>query len=201
MVDAMTRNPPRFNAALEPLESTLPAHIAEAVGRIVTRHSYLEWVMGQVLYSLLEISIKQGRKVVRRPEPRQYVAAVQGLYAFHGLQTGFDFVSLGARIEAADRARDAVAHSVYMRDVNEGGDRVHLVRGSWALDTPDDSVSRDIWPEAPVVDRALLTQMRQEVEAAVKAAQALQDETNRLLRELHEARRTDPRLNRRRAGR
>ena len=190
----------RFNAALEPLDSTLPAGIAESVGRIIARHSYLEWVMGQVLYSLLEISIKQGRKVVRRPEPRQYVAAVQGLFAFHEIETSFDFASLGKRIEAADRARDALAHSVYMVDVNVRGDRVHLVRGSWALDHPDESVSRDVWPEAPVVDRALLTRMRREVEDAIHSAEKLKEEIDGQLRRLHDARRTNPRLNRRRGS-
>ncbi len=197
----MPRSTPRFNAALEPLSSTLPAGIAENIGRVVARHSYLEWVMGQVLYSLLEISIKQGRKVVRRPPPRQYVAAVQGLYAFHELETSFDFDELGKRIEAADRARDALAHSVYMRDVNVRGERVHLVRGSWALDAPDETVSQDIWPEAPVVDRAFLAHMRREVEDAIASAERLQQETDRLLRQLHEARRTNPRLNRRRGDR
>lgn len=197
----MARNTPRFNAALEPLASPLPASIAEAIGRIVSRHSYLEWVMGQVLYSLLEISIKQGRKVVRRPTPEQYVASVQGLFAFHGLQTRYNFAALGRRIEAADRARDMLAHSVYMRDVNARGNRVHLVRGSWALDVPDDSVSRDVWPEAPVVDRPFLQRLRHEVEDAVAAAEALQRETDRRLRRLHEARRTNPRLNRRRGDR
>lgn len=190
----------RFNAALEPLDSSLPAAIAEAVGRVIARHSYLEWVMGQVLYSLLEISIKQGRKVVRRPEPRQYVAAVQGLFAFHEIETSYDFAALGRRIEAADRARDALAHSVYMVDVNVRGDRVHLVRGSWALDHPDESVSRDVWPEAPVVDRALLTRLRREVEDAISSAEKLKEEIDRQLRQLHDARRTNPRLNRRRGS-
>ena len=197
----MKKSSPHFNAALEPLASTLPATIAENIGRAVARHSYLEWVMGQVLYSLLEISIKQGRKVVRRPDPRQYVAAVQGLFAFHELETSFDFADLGRRIEAADRARDALAHSVYMRDVNVRGDRVHLVRGSWALPAPDESVSRDVWPDAPVVDRNFLARMRRDVEEAVHAAEKLQAETDRLLRQLHEARRTNPRLNRRRSDR
>lgn len=197
----MARNTaPRFNAALEPLDSSLPAAIAEAVGRVIARHSYLEWVMGQVLYSLLEISIKQGRKVVRRPEPRQYVAAVQGLFAFHEIETSYDFAALGRRIEAADRARDALAHSVYMVDVNVRGDRVHLVRGSWALDHPDESVSRDVWPEAPVVDRALLTRLRREVEDAISSAEKLKEEIDRQLRQLHDARRTNPRLNRRRGS-
>ena len=189
----------RFNAALEPLDSSLPAAIAEAVGRVIARHSYLEWVMGQVLYSLLEISIKKGRKVVQRPQPGQYIAAVKGLYAFHKLESKFDFAGLGRRIEAADRARNALAHSVYMHDVNVREGRVHLVRGSWALAHPDETVASDQWPEAPALDRALLTRLRDDVEAAVTRAEKLRDTTDRLLRKLHHARRTNPRFDRRRS--
>jgi hypothetical protein len=129
------------------------------------------------------------------------VAAVEGLLAFHKLETKFKFTELDRRIEAADRARDALAHSVYMQDVNGPAGRVHLVRGSWALSQADDTVSKDRWPDAPVIDRALLQSMRDDVEAAVTRAEKLRDETDRLLRKLHDARRTNPRLNRRRTGR
>ena len=190
-----------FNPALEPISQPLPAIIAESIGRTIARHSYLEWILGQVLYSLLEISIKQGRKVVQRPDPRQYVAAVQGLYAFHKLDTKFNFNDLCRRVEAADRARDALAHSVYMQDVNTRGARVHLVRGSWANGSDPEVVSRDRWPETPVLDRSFLNQMRDIVEGAVKQAEALRAETDDLLRKLHEARRTNPHLNRRRSDR
>ena len=197
----MPKKTSAFNPALEPISHPLPASIAEAIGRTVARHSYLEWVMGQVLYSLLEISIKQGRKIMQRPEPRQYVAAVEGLLAFHKLETTFNFPDLDRRIQAADRARDALAHSVYMHDVNGPAGRVHLVRGSWALSHADDTVSKDRWPDAPAIDRALLQALRDDVESAVTRAEKLRDTTDRLLRRLHDARRTNPRLNRRRSSR
>jgi hypothetical protein len=190
-----------FNAALEPLAAPLPAAIAESIGRGIARHSYLEWLLGQVLYSLLEISIKQGRKVVQRPEPRQYVAAVQGLFAFHKIETSFKFDDFAKRLERADRARDALAHSVYMRDTNSRGTKVHLVRGSWALPVDVETVARDQWPDTPVVDKALLESLRDDIEAGVKLAERLQAVTDKALRELHEARRTNPQFNRRRSDR
>lgn len=195
----MPKKTSTFNPALEPISQPLPAALAESIGRTIARHSYLEWVLGQVLYSLLEISIKQGRKVVQRPQPRQYVAAVEGLFAFHKLESKFNFPGLVRAIEAADRARDALAHSVYMHDVNLREGRVHLVRGSWALAHPDESVASDRWPEAPALDRALLSQLRDDVEAAVTRAEKLRDTTDRLLRKLHDARRTNPRFDRRRS--
>ena len=85
-----------------------------------------------------------------------------------------------------------------MHDVNGPAGRVHLVRGSWALSHADDTVSTDRWPEAPVIDRALLQSLRDDVEAAVKRAEKLRDTADKLLRKLHDARRTNPRMNRRR---
>ena len=201
MLWAMRPKPIRFNPALEPISQGLPNAIAESVGRTIARHSYLEWVLGQILYSLLEISIKQGRKVVQRPEPAQYVAAVQGLFAFHKLETRFNFATLCRKVEAADRARDALAHSVYMRDVNQRGTKVYLVRGSWARGLEFESVSRDLWPEAPLLDRAFLGRLRDDVEDAVARAEKLRDLTDKLLRKLHDMRRTTPGLNRRRGER
>lgn len=197
----MPKPPAAFNAALEPITTPLPAAVAASIGRTIARHSYLEWVLGQVLYSLLEISIKQGRAVVQRPQPRQYVSAVQGLYAFHRLETRFNFADLARRMELADRARDLLAHSVYMRDVSLRAGKTFLVRGSWNLGLDDDTVSRGQWPDTPVLDRELLARMRDDVEAAVARAEQLKRTTDKLLRELHEARRTNPRLNRRRGDR
>jgi hypothetical protein len=197
----MANKPSVFNAALEPLAVPLPATIAESIGRSIARHSYLEWLLGQVLYSLLEISIKQGRKVIQRPDPRQYVAAVQGLFAFHKIESSFRFDDLVRRLDKADRARDALAHSVYMRDTNARSLKIHLVRGSWALPFDIDTVSRDQWPDAPVLDRELLASLRDDIEAAVQRAEKLQALTDRLLRKLHEQRRSNPQFNRRRGER
>ena len=189
-----------FNAALEPIAAPLPAMLATAIGHVIARHSYLEWVMGQVLYSLLEISIKQGRKVVQRPTPRAYAGAVQGLYAFHRIESRFDFADFSRRVEKADRARNAVVHSVFMRDANASTLKIHLVQGCWAIDDPE-TVGRDGWPDAPALDRALLARLRKEVEDAIARAEKLQAQTDRFLRELHERRRTNPRFNRRKGER
>jgi hypothetical protein len=193
----MKRSQPVFNSSLEPLDASLPDDIARSVGRIIARHSYMEWVLGQVLYSLLEISIKQGRAVVRRPDPPQYAAAVEGLFAFHKLATTFKFDRLAAAIGRADAARDALVRSVFMRDTDRKNSPVFLVRGSWSAGLDLEAVSRDTWPDTPVVDAAFLASLRDDVEAAVTRSERLRDTTDKLLRKLHEQRRVNPRLNRR----
>jgi len=190
-----------FNPALEPYTQPLPEAIASSIGRTIARHSYMEWLLGQVLYSLLEISIKQGRAVVQRPLPRQYAASIQGLCAFQKIDCKFDFEDLSQCVEAADRVRDLLVHSVYMRDVNARGDRIHLVHGSWARAAEMDVIKTGEWPDTPVLDRAYLANARKTVEEAVKRAEALLVTISNLLRQLHELRRSNRKYDRRRSER
>jgi hypothetical protein len=190
-----------FNPALEPVTQPLPEAIASSIGRMIARHSYMEWLLGQVMYSLLEISIKQGRAVVQRPQPRQYAASIQGLCAFQKIDCKFDFEDLTKRVEAADRVRDALVHSVYMRDVNVRGDRIHLVHGSWARPAEMDVIRTGEWPDTPVLDRAYLAAIRKVIEDAVKRAEALLVTIDTLLRQLHELRRSNRKYDRRRSER
>lgn len=192
----MTKTP-IFNAALEPLRQALPATLAAALGRIVSRHAYLEWVLGEVLYSLLEISIKQGRAVVRRPGPREYAAAVEGLYRFHKLESSYSFERLARDLERADGALDSATRSVFMRDADRRDSPIYMVRGSWAPGLDLDAVSQGRWPGTPIANAALTGEMREAVEDAIGRAEKLRETTERLLRRMHAARRTNPKLNRR----
>ena len=190
-------NPDRTLArALAPIAAPLPATVAAAIGNAIARHSYLDWVLGQVLYSLMEISAKQGRVVVRPPKPAEYVRAVCDLYAFLKLETRFDVDGLARRLERADAARHVLARCVYMRDL-EGSDRgIRLGLGPWAS---SHEAAKSIAIEGARVDRAFLAKRRGEIEDAITRAERLQSTTDRLLRALHERRRVDRRWNRRAA--
>src|ERR1700758_727933 len=124
----MPRKTPTFNAALEPLEGTLPREVAAAVGDVVMRHTYLDWLLGQVMYDLMEISIKQGRVIMKLPRPRVYIAAVKDLFEFHGLDVKYDFEDLAKKLEWADCAVRELTRSVYMRDTSSKKLSIQLVR-------------------------------------------------------------------------
>jgi hypothetical protein len=182
-----------FNSALVPLAQGLPSPIAASIGVTLARHGYLEWVLGQVMYSLMEISVKQGRVIMKMPRPAHYIAAVRDLFEFHGLETGYDFDDLCRRLDNADRSRNMLVRSVYMRDTNSKKVKVQLVRGAW-----DPGPGGETQPESQRVDRKFLARRRKDVDDAVRAAQKLQSITDKLLRKMHEARRSRPGLNRRR---
>jgi hypothetical protein len=53
----MPRKSAMFSTDLVPLTQPLPASIAASIGTTLARPADHEWVLGQVMYSLMEISI------------------------------------------------------------------------------------------------------------------------------------------------
>ena len=181
-----------FSAALEPVPGELPPGVSQAVGDVVARHTYLDWVLGQVMYDLMEISVKQGRVIMKLPRPRVFIAAVKELFEFHNLAAKFDFDELASRLEIADCAVRELTRSVYMRDTSERGKAIQLVRSPW-----DPGPGGDQQPESQRIDAKLLASKRKAVEDAVKSAEKLRALTDKLLLESH-ARRARPAFDRRR---
>ena len=187
----MAEKEPLLASALEPVTKPLPAAVAGAIGQIVAREAYLEWVLGQVMYSLMEISIKQGRVILKFPRPGQYVAAIRDLYDFHGIEPAVSLEDLSRKLDVADRTRNVLTRSVYMRGAGKAGDLV-LARSPW-----DPGPGGESQPETETVDEEFLDRCRKNVDAAVAAAERFQQTTNDLLRKLHERRRTQKGLDRR----
>jgi hypothetical protein len=188
----MARKTPTFNAALEPLTGALPQDVAAAVGELVARHTYLDWLLGQVMYDLMEISIKQGRVIMKLPRPRVFVTAVRDLFDFHGLDAPFDFDTFAEKLEAAHVACRELTRSVYMSEDGSSADAIHLVRSPW-----DPGPGGDLQPESQRVDAKMLAAKRREVEDAVSSAEKLRALTDKLLRDSH-AKRSRPGFDRRR---
>ena len=180
-----------FNAALEPLADDLPQELAAAIGATVARQTYLDWVLGQVMYDLMEISIKQGRVIMKMPRPKVFIAAVKELFEFHNLDARFDFEDLAEKLELADCAVRELTRSVYMRDTSSRKVAIQLVRSPW-----DPGPGGDTQPEHQVVDAKFLAKRRKEVDDAVKSAEKLRTLTDKLLRESH-AKRARPGFDRR----
>jgi hypothetical protein len=188
----MPRKSAMFSTDLVPLTQPLPASIAASIGTMLARLAYLDWVLGQVMYSLMEISIKQGRVILKLPRPRQYLAAVQDLFDFHRIGADFDFERLAKRLEVAERVRALLTRSTYMREMGSREPRIQLARALW-----DPGPGGETQPETQRVDRAFLAARRKEVEAAIASAEKLRSLIDRELRALHERRRKSKRLDRR----
>jgi hypothetical protein len=178
-------------SSLEPVTKPLPAPIAAAIGQMIARQAYIEWVLGQALYDLMEISIKQGRVILKFPRPGQYIAAIRDLYDFHGITPAMSLEDLSRKLDVADRTRNVLTRSAYMHSRSKAGEVV-IARSPW-----DAGPGSEAQPETQVVDAAFLEGCHKQVEAAVEAAEKFQQSTDDLLRRLHERRRTQQNLDRR----
>jgi hypothetical protein len=187
----MPEKDPLLASSLEPVTRALPAAVAGAIGQIVARQAYLEWVLGQVMYDLMEISIKQGRVILKFPRPGQFIAAVRDLYDFHALTPGMSLEDLSRKLDVADRTRTVLTRSIYMRSRGKTNEIV-IARSPW-----DAGPGSEAQPEIQVVDDDFLARCKKNVESAVEAAEKLQATTDELLRKLHERRRTQRNLDRR----
>jgi len=176
--------------SLEPVTKPLPTALAAAVGQLIAREAYIEWLLGQVMYDLMEISIKQGRVIMKYPRPGQYIAAIRDLYDFHGITPALSLEDLSRKLDVADRARNVLTRSVYMRSNGKGP--VMIVRSPW-----DPGPGGESQPEAQELDDEFLARCRKHIEAAVTAAEKLQQSTDDLLHKLHDRRRTQRELDRR----
>lgn len=174
----MPRRRNSINTALEPLDRPLEAELALAVGTMVARCTYLDWVLGQVMYNLMEISMKQGRVIMKLPRPRVYIAAVKELLEFHRLEPKFDFESLARKLEDADCARREITRSIYMADSGTGA--VHLTRSPW-----DPGPGGDVQAESQSLDARYLATKAKDIEHAVAAAEKLRALVDSLLRDKH----------------
>ena len=183
----MAKKTAPFHGVLEPITKGLPANVAAALGGALTRHAYLDWVLGQVMYNLMQISVKQGRIIMKIPRPRVFVTAVKDLFRFHGIEAKFDFDGLAAKLDMADQTRRLLTRSVYMRESGSRALKIHLARGLW-----DPGPGGETQPESQPVDAAFLASKREEIEAAVRAAEELRELTDRLLRDLDRQRRAAP---------
>ena len=179
-------------SSLEPMTKPLPAALAGAIGQLIARQAYLEWVLGQVMYDLMEISIKQGRVILKFPRPGQYIAAIRDLYDFHGIEPALSLEDLSRKLDVAERTRNVLTRSVYMRAPGKVA-AIVIARSPW-----DPGPGGESQPETQALDDEFLARCRKAIESAVAAAEKFQATTDELLRALHQRRRTQRGLDRRR---
>ena len=186
-----------FKGRVAPAAQGLPSNVAASIGRTIVRHTFLDQLLAKIIYALLGISIKQGRVIVKLPPPGQYASAVEDLLQFHKVYSRFNFSAFSNKLLAANSARNLLAHSLFIKDVETCQLKIQIVRGSWEFEQDIVSVSRALHPETKVVDRAFLSSKRAAVEEAIKAARELYVQITAALRVLNEKRRTETSMDRR----
>jgi hypothetical protein len=160
-------------------KTVLPSlKMAAQIGRMIARHSYLEWVQANFMHAIMQISVKQGRVAVKVPPPKQYPNAIAALLSFHRIYVPNDVFSLtsyGNKLDKAERARNMFAHCIYLRDPKNRKVRIQLVRGTRDDITDPETypVFRAVNPECPYLTNELIDANRTLIEEAITSTMEL----------------------------
>ena len=176
----------------------LPSNIAASIGRTIARHAFLDYILLNMISTLLHVSIKQTRVAIRLPPASRCAAVIKDLIHFLKLRTSYNFKQFGRKLTEADDARNVLAHAIFIKDPETKKYRIQITRGSWEFPQDVETVSRALYPESPFLDRQFLATKRAVVEVAIREALLLQRHIEAALRGLNEIRRTKPEANRRR---
>lgn len=182
-------------ASTAPFARGLPRNAAASMGRTIARYSLMDWYLSKMVFNLLGISIKQGRTAVRVPR-HQFLRTVKLLLAFHGVKVVIGAKEFRHAMEKAGAARNALAHSVFIKDSAKRL-RIQLVSGTWNLGDEFEPVARSLQPETPLFDRAFLSAARRDVDAAYTMVLNLHKLVLIAVTAANVSRRSNPRLERR----
>ncbi len=170
----------------------VPEHIAQAIGGAVSRYAILEHIQVHILSSLLGTKRGHGRLVLRINRPDAWVQTIKNLVRNVGIDVKPKWSGLKTVLDAAHRARNDLAHSLFIR--RKG---LLVTAASWDFGNEYHPEHRALYPEPKKCTRKYLRKQRLAVELAVRRIHALETRINLALGALNEKRRTKPHLDRR----
>ena len=187
----------RSKIVVAPIAQELPSGIAASIGKMIARHSHLEWMLANILYALLSIPISQGRVAVKIPPPRLYITTVADLLVSLRLHLDFNLAALERKLLAADNARNILCHSIFVRDTRSRKLHIQLASGSWDEGDDVETARKNLRGDNVEVTRAFLAEKRAAIEDGIDATRRFADRVSDGLQALNESRRNRRTLDRR----
>jgi hypothetical protein len=171
-----------------PVIIDLPPEIAAGVGQIMAATSYNDYLMQQIINTLLGIDIKQGRIAAGQPRGKDAITRMENLIHLKGLD--IDVAPLRQNLTTIEQERDMVGHGVWGKHELTGNIYVQRTSGKWQPPEKTETVSRRIEPQGVLITvdylkniiskvKAQITltdEYRQKIKAAVLALQQKQNE-------------------------
>jgi len=143
-------------------EFDLPVSMCRDVGRIMTRWSYIEYVLQSTIYMLCNVGPEVGRLAIREPRIQDRLDLILDLIAFRQLQVpklAIEWKDLRSALIDGEDLRNVVAHSVWFRSPKHNAWAAHVARGSWPDRKRTDRAKRNkrISPEGQIIHPSTLS--------------------------------------------
>jgi hypothetical protein len=159
----------------------LPASMSKAIGRIITRWSYLEHCLQNIVWELCNLDAKQGRIAVREPRADERVAMIEDLAFLRGIPLQPKTMKgLKEHLAEAKFFRDTLAHSGWFYSEKDQSWAAQVTKGTWPkpnLPKGQQPISQELKkrlkPGALLLDTSSLLHQIQVYDILIDSAHAL----------------------------
>lgn len=150
-----------------PVARDVPDELLMKVGTIVAQWSYVEWLLRQIAYKLLDLDPKRGRVAIREPRAEQFITMFRQILQIDGTEEPKQFKELIPALRNAKKYRDILAHGIWGTDPDSGDYAIQYTGGNWQPDPGGPKISRRITPESIIVDMPVLEEIGELMATAI----------------------------------
>lgn len=167
---------PKMEAFKGQIVDNLPPDVAQELGNIVARWAYVEQLLKQLVFTLVGINDIWGRVVIRTDRADGHITMVEDLLTLSGKRIESDPTPTQFKVSLGklERTRDMLVHGTWISD-EQSRLRVISIGGKWNLGPKQPRVTRRMFPNAPVVTKDSLVEVRTGIEEAIKSILMLHD--------------------------
>ena len=164
---------------VSPIIRELPPSYIAGIGLICFEWALQERAFRVITYELLNLGPKQGRVAVRSPRDEEQITMIKQLMGLEKITVDtVDLDGLAESIKALSKARDLVAHGIWLKS-KSGELMIQDLAGNWRPDPKGPKVPRRIVPAGVIVREDDLQQLA----ATIRQTVALTEKAGREIRE------------------
>jgi hypothetical protein len=172
-----------------PVVTDLPGLVLREIGRIIVLQANLEYVMGRIVYDILDIDVKRGRVAVRDPRPKETLEMIYDLLRIENITMHGDWKPLQRALESTSQQRDYLAHGIWLRHSQTDVLHMRIIGGTWQPDPRVKArIKRRILPESSAIGLEYLKGLSALIETTIETAMQFHADVTALLRPLRNKR-------------
>jgi hypothetical protein len=156
-----------------PVIRELPAEYYPIIGRIMVDWAYLESLLHDSAYAMLRLNRVQGRLAVRSPRANEIVSMIEELMSLQSFKTTVNTKELKKALEKVSKARDALAHGIWVKHEATTTPVLQVISGSFQIEPGETAVKARINPVAMETSPTELKLTIRDIARLTEAVEAL----------------------------
>lgn len=153
----------------------LPPEYCDAIGRLIVRWAYFEFIVQEMVWGALNLRPATGRIAVREPRVTDRLEMLNELIKERGARWDNDlYKSILTQARLLTAKRDLVAHGIWYHVKDKDEWHVQLARGSWPKNLAAlVARSKRVTPESVLMDVEMLKAATKEISDLIEDMKTL----------------------------